>query len=404
MRYAYTAIPISNAGAAAVQGMRDALDERTLRDELRRDGMIAIRVRPVRLGDAIREAMSPDRLRGGDSSWFFQTLSTLLASKVSAESALGTMQELAPTARAGRACRDVRDALRSGSSLADAVGGVKGLASAAHVALLRSGQASGRLDHVVALVDRSIAAGAKLRRTVIAGLTYPAVLVVAAVAALWFISAWVIPRFRETLTSLGGELPMVTEFTIGAARVIMWAAPAALLALIAAFSLRGLWLTPRVRERVSRAVLRLPIVGPLVWHAQGALVADMIATMLEGGADVLSGLEQAQEVATSPEIAARLGAARKQVREGGDVGAALKQHGVLPPMPAAVVQVGVRGGELTSGLRRATEICLERQERITQRLMSLMEPAVIVFMAGAVGWIVYSLVAGMLAMYDFGGG
>ena len=86
MRFAYTAIPISNAGASAVEGMRDAMDERSLRDELRKDGMIAIRVRPVRIGDAIREALSPDRIRRSDSAWFFSTLSTLLAAKVSAES------------------------------------------------------------------------------------------------------------------------------------------------------------------------------------------------------------------------------------------------------------------------------------------------------------------------------
>lgn len=403
MRFAYTAIPISNAGSSAVEGMRDAMDERSLRDELRRDGMIAIRVRPVRLGDAIREALSPDRIRRGDSAWFFSTLSTLLAAKVSAESALGTMQELAPSARVGGACRDVRESLRGGSTLADAVAGVKGLASAAHVALLKSGQASGRLDHVVALVDRSIAAGQKLRRTVVSRLIYPAILMLAAVMALWFISTWVIPKFRETLQALGGEMPAVTEFTMAAAGVIMWAAPVLIVVAVAAYGLRGMWLTGRLREGVSRRALGMPVVGPLVWNSQGALVSDMIATMLEGGADVLSGMEQAQEVATSPEIAARLSAARKRVREGDDVGAALKEEGVLPPMAAAVVQVGIRGGELISGLRRATGICLERQDRVTQRLLTLMEPAVIVFLAGTVGWIVYSLVVGMMAMYETGG-
>jgi len=383
--------------------MRDAMDERSLRDELRRDGMIAIRVRPVRIGDAIREALSPDRIRRSDSAWFFSTLSTLLAAKVSAESALGTMQELAPSARAGGACRDVRESLRGGSTLADAVAGVKGLASAAHVALLKSGQASGRLDHVVALVDRSIAAGQKLRRTVVSRLIYPAILMLAAVLALWFISTWVIPKFRETLEALGGEMPAVTEFTMAAAGVIMWAAPVLIVVAVAAYGLRGMWLTGRLREGVSRRALGMPVVGPLVWNSQGALVSDMIATMLEGGADVLSGMEQAQEVATSPEIAARLSAARKRVREGDDVGAALKEEGVLPPMAAAVVQVGIRGGELVSGLRRATGICLERQDRVTQRLLTLMEPAVIVFLAGTVGWIVYSLVVGMMAMNDFSG-
>ncbi len=79
------------------------------------------------------------------------------------------------------------------------------------------------------------------------------------------------------------------------------------------------------------------------------------------------------------------------------------QERVLPPLVGAVLQVGIKGGDLVGGLRRCTQACLERQERATERLLILMEPAVILVMAIAVGWVVYSLVMGMLAMNDLGG-
>lgn len=150
-------------------------------------------------------------------------------------------------------------------------------------------------------------------------------------------------------------------------------------------------------------MMRLPIIGGLIWHAQAAVITDTLATMIEGGGDVLAGLGQAQEVVSSPAVAERLSAARKKVREGADLGQAFSEERVIPPMISAILQVGIRGGDLVGGLRRCTQACLERQERATERLLVLMEPAVILLMAGAVGWVVYSLVMGMLAMNDLGG-
>ena len=102
-------------------------------------------------------------------------------------------------------------------------------------------------------------------------------------------------------------------------------------------------------------------------------------------------------------MAQRVGAARRLVREGADVGEAFAKEQVFPPMIAALLSVGIKGGDLVGGLRACTRACLERQERSTERLLILMEPAVILVMAGAVGWVVYSLVMGMLAMNDLGG-
>ncbi|MFU8828710.1 MAG: type II secretion system F family protein, partial [Phycisphaerales bacterium] len=141
----------------------------------------------------------------------------------------------------------------------------------------------------------------------------------------------------------------------------------------------------------------------LLWHNQAGVVCDVLASMLEGGGDVLEALTQSLDVVRSREIRRRLEGARSRVREGSDLGKALRGEGgegVLPPMTAAVVGVGVRSGELVGALRRAAELCVERQSRTTQRLLTLMEPAIVLVLAASVGWVVYSLVVGMLAMTD----
>lgn len=402
-QFAYTAVPLQAAGGGMVSGRAEAADERALRDDLRKRGLVAVDVRPVRLADALRGVLSRDRPRRVDAVWFFQTLRMLLSGSVPIESALTTMVDLSPSARLRRVCGDVREKLRSGASLADALAGSPGMATAQHLALLRSGHESGRLAHVVELIDSSMATAERIRRTMTGRLIYPAILLVAAVGAVWFLATFVIPKFAATLESLGGTLPLSTRATLAGAKVMVWVGPPVVAGMVLLWFVRGSLLSPAMRLRVSRRVLRLPVVGGLVWHAQGAVIADTLATMIEGGGDVLAGLGQAVDVVSSPAVAERLAAARKRVREGVDLGQAFAQERVLPPMVAAVLQVGIKGGDLVGGLRRCTQACVEKQEKATERLLVLMEPGVIMVMAGAVGWVVYSLVMGMLALNDLGG-
>ncbi len=400
--FAYTAIPLDARAGALVSGRREARDESTLRALLRSEGLIAIDVRPVRLLDALRHQVSGDRLRSRDAAWFFSTLRLLLDNRVPLESAILTVEELAPRPRLARVAAEIRESLRAGSSLAAAIEKHPGLATAQHISLLHAATESGRLDHAVALIDTSISNTQRIRTTVIGRLLYPAILMFAAIGAIWFLAVRVIPSFASTLLSLGGELPWQTRLTLDLATLLAWFVPVAFALIILLGATRHAWLTPSLRERLSALTLRLPVIGSLAWHNQGAVVADVMCTLIEGGADLIRAIDQSREVVSSPVIARRLHHVRAQVREGGAIDRALAEHQVLPPMASAIVRAGVRSGDLVGSLRRATELCVERQEAITNRLLTLLEPAVIVLLAGAVGWVVYSLVTGMLAITDVG--
>ncbi|MBL0928102.1 MAG: type II secretion system F family protein [Phycisphaerales bacterium] len=401
--FAYTAVPLANPSARVVADTATAADERSLRDSLLAKGLLAVQVRPVSVADAVKAALAGGGVRGGDGTWFFSMLRTLLVSKVPVESALGTLEELAPRPRLKRACAGVRAELRRGASLADAVAAVPGLASLQHLAVLRSGGDSGRLDHAVTLIDQSLRTAGRIRRAVLSQLTYPLILVVASVLAVWFLSVAVIPRFAETLSQLGAEMPWQTRLTMAASGVLMWLVPLAAAAAAGAWIARARLLGPAARAKLDALVLRTPVLGSVRWHAQAATLTDVAATMVEGGADVLSAVRQAEQSVTSPTIAARLAASAARVRTGADLGEALRAEAVLPPAVGAIVQVGLRSGELGPALRRAADLCLEQQETATSRLLALLQPTVIVVLAGAVGWVVYSLIVGMLAVTNMSG-
>lgn len=400
--YAYTAVPVASSAGAPVKGTLDALNESAVKAELRKKGMIAVSVRPERATDAVRAAFAGERPKRSDAAWFYETLYLMLDANVPVEQAVQSLAELAPTPRIANACNRVRDTLRKGEPLTSAVAEVEGISSPHALALIRSGERSGQLAKAIGLIHDSMVRTARVRRAVTAQLIYPAVVLTAAVGAVWFLGAVVIPRFAVTLESLGTALPWQTAFTLQASGAIVWLAPLIVVAVVAIFMTRGRWYTGTLRARAAKRVLSVPVFGSAIWHGQAALLTDVLATMLAGGADVLASLEQASEVLTNVELKRRLDAARKAVREGEDLGSALKRFEVLPPMANAVVAVGVRSGELSDGLARATEICVTRQETTLQRLLALIGPAIIFLLATVVGWVVYSLIVGMLAMSSFG--
>ena len=403
-QFAYTAVPIGGASPAsqAVTGRADAPDARALREQLRAQGLVLIEAKPLHILDALRGAMARKGVRRADGAWFFATLAQLLAGKVPVESAVGTMETLAPSARTRAVCAGVREKLRAGESFADAVASVESLAQEAHLALLRAGQSAGRLEHSVALVDRSIEGGAELRRSVMGKLAYPIVLMLASLVSLWVLSTYVIPKFEESLATVGAELPLPTRITLASSGVLVWAVPVLVIAGVALVALKDELLNEKAKRKLDAFTLRLPVVGPLVANREAAVACDLTCTMLEGGGDLVTGLEQASMALRNREVRARLDGARSMVREGADLGDSIEQTGALPPMAVAVVKLGAKTGDLPGALRRAATLAQSRTEQTVQKLLMMMEPGVILFLGGTVGWVVYSLVAGMLAVNDAG--
>lgn len=403
-RYTYTAVPVGRGvGAslgAAVTGNREAIDERELRDALRAQGLVAVTVRPSSIADALGSAFARDRLKRSDSLWFFATLSFMLGSNVPVEEAVSTMEGLSPSPRLARALSDVRDDIRGGVDLSEAVSRRERLAPTRYIALLRVGERSGQLARVADLIRRSMETSEEIRRQLVSSLIYPALLLSSAVLVLWGLGVFVIPRFAEQLTQMGGSLPWQTAFTLALADVLVWLVPALVLAaILAAASWRAV-VPATARAAAAERLLTLPVVGSMVWHREAAVVTETMATMLEGGADALESLERAADVATHPAVRERLESARSDAREGADLAEALRDRRAFPKMITAVISVGMRSGDLGPAFRRASELCVEKQRTTSQRLMTLVEPALIVVMAGSVLWVVYSLVTGMLAMTE----
>jgi len=389
---------------APERGRIDAADVAAARRALRERGLVPLEVRPVAAGERLRAGLgSRSSLRAHDRIWFFRTLERFLSRGAPLEEGAAAAEDLASTAARTDAAKRVLERLRQGDSLADACAAVPGLVGSRHAAILRVGHASGRLGRSVAIVADSLDNAAALKRKIIGQMIYPAVVLVAAMACVWILAALVVPSIAEQLAALDAELPRPTQITLAGARVFVWVAPVVILLIVGGVLAwrRGV-VSPEFKARVARALWRVPLWRDLVWNARAAAAAETIATLLEGGGELLEGLDLAKDAMGDPVMEDRLGSARSRIREGADPAKALAEEDVFPREPAAVLQIGSRAGDLTGGLTSAAEACAEQRDALAARLTTLINPAVMLLMGTIVGWLFYSLLAGMLAINDAG--
>lgn len=402
--YQYRAAPARAAVAAALRGRIEAADEVAARRALRDQGLVPIEVRPVAFAERLRLG---GRQRGAvgnaDRLWFFRTLDRFLSRSAPLEEAVSASVELARTPPVKAAAQRVLEQLRQGRSLADACQSVPGLVLPRHAALLRVGHASGRLPRAAALVASSLESSARMRKQIAGQMIYPAVVLVTAFICVWILATIVVPRIAEQLNALGTELPAATQVTLAGTRAFVWVGPLLLLLLAGAYmSWRRGVISVSAKERVQVLAWRIPVWRDLLWNARGGAAVETVATLLEGGGELLEGLELAVDAAGDPVISKRLLAARSRIREGADPAEAMALAAVLPPEPAAVLRIGSRSGDLTGGLHAAARTCGEQRETLAGRLTTLINPAVMLLMGAVVGWLFYSLLAGMLAINDAG--
>ncbi len=392
------------SASAPERGRIDAPDLAAARRALRDRGLVPLEIKPVAAAERLRAGFaSKSSLRAPDRAWFFRTLERFLTRGAPLEEGVAAAQDLARSDARKDAAKRVLERLRQGDSLADACAAAPGLVVPRHAAILRVGHASGRLPRAVALVADSLENAAKLKKHIVGQLIYPAVVLVAAFVCVWILAALVVPRIAEQLEAMDAALPGPTQITLTGTRIFVWLGP--ILVLLSAGVVvawrRGV-IPPEHKTRAARLLWRVPLCRDLLWNARAAVAAETIATLLEGGGDLLEGLDLAKDAAADPVMQDRIASARARIREGADPGAALAEENVFPPEPAAVLQIAARAGDLAAGLTSAADSCAEQRDLVAARLTTLINPAVMLLMGAVVGWLFYSLLAGMLAINDAG--
>jgi len=301
-----------------------------------------------------------------------------------------------------RIARQIQVDISGGKSLAEALEARGGHFPPLFVSMVRAAEASGTLPEALERIAETREREQRMRAKLVSALLYPSFLVVTAIASLLIIMLFVVPRFKAMLTDSGTRLPPSAANIIAVSDWLNanWAALAAGfgVATVAVLLLRR---RPVVRRFLDRAVLRLPLVGGLVRMDLTVRFCRTLGSLLANGIAVPTALNLTRDVMGNGEAAGAVGAMSRDLRKGSDLARLMETSRLFPPIVIAIMRAGEETGGLAKSALYLADMFEQRLDMATQRLVTILEPVIIVGVSIVVGAIVVSIMGAVVSVYDF---
>ena len=407
--YRYRAV--STSGEVAT-GELDAANEGEIVDRLRDRGLM-----PMQIAHAAGAMAAPSGAAGAKAAkrrWFesktvtrdqllaaTRELATLLRAGLTLDRALEILTGLAPTPAVATLLQGIRDDVRGGKALSQALDARREVFSRFYVNIVRAGEAGGALGEVLQRLADTMERNKELRESVKSALIYPSLLVLVAVVSVAILLVFVVPQFESTFAQAGKALPVPTlvVVTIGKfMRGYWWAVLGLAFLFVMWYRRRGQ--VASVRRRRDEKRLRMPLVGDLVAKVETARFARTLATLLANGVTLLSGLAIVKETMTNTVMAEALDGVIARLREGKGFGRPLAETGLYPRLATQMILVGEESGRLEEMLARVADVYDREVQAAIKRFLAVLEPALILSLAVLIGGIVFSILMGVMGMSE----
>jgi type IV pilus assembly protein PilC len=287
---------------------------------------------------------------------------------------------------------NVRVDVESGATLADSMRQYPAAFSDLYVHMVAAGEAGGILDIILQRLSLYLEKAVKLKSQVKSAMIYPVTVLTIAVLVVWVILWKVIPVFAQLFAGLGGELPFLTRFVVGASKLVgrwSWLIIIGLFALF--FAIRAYHKTPRGRRVIDGLLLRLPVVGMLIRKIAVARFCRTLATLTSSGVPILDGLEITAKTSGNAIIEDAIMAVRKSVEEGKTISGPLGETQVFPAMVVQMINVGEQTGALDQMLSKIADFYEDEVDTAVAGLVKLIEPLMIVVLGVIIGTIVTAM-------------
>jgi type IV pilus assembly protein PilC len=286
---------------------------------------------------------------------------------------------------------NVRDRVRAGELLSDAFA-AQGVFPKLYTTTLLAGEKSGNIEEVLQRFIAFQRMTMGFRKKLAVSLVYPTLLIVVVILMLSFLVTYVVPQFAELFSSLDAQLPPLTVFMLSVGNFARHYILLVLAALAIIVVLIWRWKnTDRGALQIDRAVLAMPVAGPIFLKQQVATFARTLSTLLVGGLPLVPSLETAGASMTSRKVINGLDSATTSVREGRSLASSLEQEKIFPGLAVEMIEVGESTGALPAMLNSVAEFYEEDVQTALGAAMALIEPVILIIMAIFVGGVLISL-------------
>lgn len=377
-----------------VKGVLEGDTPRQIRAQLRDKKLTPLEVQEAAARAA--KTTAGTRFRGGisasDLALITRQIATLAASGTPLEETLAAVSRQTEKQRIKSLLLSVRSKVLEGHSLARALSDFPKVFPEIYRATVAAGEQSGHLDAVLERLADYTEDRQALRQNVSKALFYPATMVVASIAIVWGLLAYVVPQVIQVFDSLDAELPLLTQMLIAASDFLREYGLYVFIGLIALiFAIRRALQVEGIRQRVDRVLLRLPVVGKLVRGFNSSQFARTLSILASSGVPVLEALDIASQVLTNRPMRKAVKEAAVSVREGASMSRSLEKSGLFPPMLLHLIASGESSGRLGPMLEKAATHQERELNAVLGIFLSLFEPIIILVMGGVVLTIVLAI-------------
>ncbi|XXM72269.1 type II secretion system F family protein [Lysinibacillus sphaericus] len=332
---------------------------------------------------------------------FLRQFSTLLRAGVTVVDATRILSAQTSSKALSKVLSEVEMELKEGIPLSEAFAKHRKIFEPLFINMLKAGEATGSLDETLERLGDHYEKQHTTRQKVIAALSYPAVVGIIAIGVVIFLLLAVVPTFVDMFADMGSELPLITRVVLGASEVVQtyWY----VLLLLVILGAVGITLIRRKKETkyyLDYFILKIPVFGSLIQKAVLARMTRTFSSLFSSSVPILQSMVILERVVENEVIARVIKESRDSLESGGSLTEPMKNHWAIPPLVSHMISIGEETGSLDAMLSKVADFYEKEVEHTTDQLKSLIEPLMIVVLAGLVGTIVTAIMVPMFEMFN----
>jgi general secretion pathway protein F len=398
--YLYKATTLSGQ---TLEGSMDGKDEETIVQNLHQLGYIPIRIISAQEKEVgLRlPAFLTQRVGVKNLFTFTQELSTLVSAGLPIDRSLNILGTLTENERLRETVRDVLKRVEDGSSLAEALGYYPRIFPKIYINMVKAGESGGFLETILSRLAQYLQSTKEVREYLISVMIYPLILTIVSGISIAILVTFVIPRFARIFSDMGQAIPLPTQIILLSSRLVTgyWWVGIGIIALIY-FGLKMYTQDEERKWRWDRFKLRWVAIGDLIKKVEVARFSRTLGTLLQSGVSILPALNLVKEISQNRAISRSIAYIHDRLREGKGISRSLEETEVFPPLAVHMIGVGEETGRLDEMLIKVAETYEANVQNSMKRVVSLLEPLIILIMGAVVGFIVLSMLLAIFSINE----
>lgn len=337
-----------------------------------------------------------------DLTVFCRQTASLLKVGVSLVKAIDILYQQSSSKVMKSCIQKIYESVQKGSLLSESLRAQPGKFPGLMISLIESGEASGMLAESVDKIATQFESDLRLKRKVTSAMVYPAVLVFIGIAVVILLVTIVLPQFIKMFEQAGiTDLPLTTKIILGISDFVTTKWYFLLFGILLLVIVIRLYIkSEKGRLSWDRLKLKLPLLKPIISCLMVVRFTRTLATLLSSGIPMLSSLNIVMNVVNNKAVAAELLEASEDIRKGFSLANSIRRITVFPPMVQSMISIGEESGSLDRMLENSAEYFNDELQNRIARVVTLMEPAMIVVLGVVVAFIILSIMQPMLQIYN----